>query len=320
MKYKKLSLVVILLGLLCPPNTNARSKPRPIKPWQTRPPEAKTRSNTVEFVLSYDFSVPGETHRIRFVVLLPRTIPRRQKIFAIKFSPEPLRFFTKNGNDYAEFVFVRPGKRFKVKMNVKARWFRYDLSTARREQKKEPLKTAHLEDFLREEKFIDKNHPLIRQIAENIKGPTETDIIRSVYDYVINNMEYGGSRQKDLGAVKAVQQRKGDCSEYSDLFVALCRAKHIPARTVEGYVTQSSSTAKHVWTEVYLHEYGWVPFDPTLADKRNPWIRRYTFDTLKPVYIYFTHIRNDTVLDNYHLYLASYRGDKIKVKDSIEFR
>lgn len=92
------------------------------------------------------------------------------------------------------------------------------------------------------------------------------------------------------------------------------------SNTVEGYVTQSSGTAKHVWTEVYLHEYGWVPFDPTWADKKNPWIRKHAFDTLKPVYIYFTHIRNDNVLDNYHLYWDSYWGDKVKVKDSIEFR
>ena len=68
---------------------------------------------------------------------------------------------------------------------------------------------------------------------------------------------------QNLGAKRALQERRGKCSEYSAAMVALLRAKKIPARVVTGNMARSYDT-KHEWVEVYFDKYGWVTFDPTL--------------------------------------------------------
>ena len=133
-------------------------------------------------------------------------------------------------------------------------------------------------------------------------------------------MEYLIQGKRDRGAVSALKIKKGDCSEYSDLFVALCRAKDIPARVVTGVSVQSDTkTAKHNWAEVYLKNYGWVPFDPSKGDVRFTALKERLFKTLEPTYIYFSHIRNDDILDGFHYCKFTYFGDPIIVTDSVKF-
>lgn len=272
--------------------------------------------------MCYEFSVPGKTSVIKFVALLPQTIPDRQKILDVDYSQKPSRVFSKNKNRYAEFVFVEPEKHFEVQINIKAELFRYDLSTARDKQAEEtPPEDADLKDFLKQEKYIEKDHSRIQQIAENITGQNETDTVKSIYEYVIDNLEYEGPAREQLGAVTAAKCKKGDCTEYSDLFVALCRAKNIPARVATGFTVRSDDVPpRHHWSEVYLQEYGWVPFDPSWGDVQAAVIRNRTFETMSPIYIYLSHIRNDEVLHNSHFYSYTYWGDKITLENSIEFK
>ncbi len=53
-------------------------------------------NNEVVMHLCYDFFVPGKTHKIKFVVALPKTIPDRQKVREIEFFPRPSREFSSN--------------------------------------------------------------------------------------------------------------------------------------------------------------------------------------------------------------------------------
>jgi len=324
MKLRKLFLASLLISSVSLADVSGRNPP---KAEQRR----EIQNNTVELDLSYNFFVPGETFRIRFIVILPQTIPGRQKILSIKYSPKPSRFFRENGNRYAEFVFVKPDKRMKVEISIKAELLRYDLLIAKEKREQDLFEGPDLEDFLKQEKYIEKDHPQIQQIAESIEGHTEVDIVKNIYNYVIDNLEYTLHGKKDWGAVKALQQKKGDCSEYSDLFVAICRAKNIPARVVTGYtvrfddissrpVFDGLDSSKHNWVEVYLQKYGWVPFDPSRGDIENIIFRDRAFGRMKPVYIYLTNIRNDEVLDNYHFARYTYWGDRTRLTDSIKFK
>lgn len=284
---------------------------------------ASVQSNIiVEFDLSYDFSVPGETHRINFIVVLPETIPDRQSILSINYSPKPSRIFNENGNRYAEFVFIKPNHQVEIEINIRAELFRYDLLTARKKRKKDRPQDYQLKAFLKQEKHIEKDHYQIQEIADGIEGQTEIDIVKNIYDYVIDNMEYTiHSSRRGRGAVKALQSGKGDCTEYADLFVAICRAKNIPARVVTGYtVGVDPTSSKHNWAEVYLQEYGWVSFDPSTGDIENVIIRDRAFGRMRPAYIYLSYIRNDEVLRNYNFSLYRYWGDRVRLKDSIEFK
>jgi transglutaminase-like putative cysteine protease len=270
--------------------------------------------------MCYEFSVPGNTANVRLVTLVPRTMQDRQRILGVSWSEKPLRVFVKDGSCYAEFMFAEPKKRFEVEINIEAKLFRYDLSTARNSQRQRFSEEPSLNTFLRQEKYIEKDHPQIQQIAESLLGRDEMATVKNVYSYVLENLEYAGRSKKDLGALKAAQKKRGDCSEYADLFVALCRALDIPARVITGYAMRPDDVApKHHWVEVYLQEYGWVPFDPSRGDLQGAAARTRAFETLSPVYVYLSHIRNDEVLHNGHFYFFGYWGDKLSLKERIEF-
>ncbi len=107
MKYLKLFLLVFLISFMTPADLNSQERPRKVV----------GQVNTAAFVLSYDFTVPGDTSKIEFTVAVPRTLPERQRIF-IKYQPKPTKLFYENGNRYAKFIFVKPKKQFKVEMNM----------------------------------------------------------------------------------------------------------------------------------------------------------------------------------------------------------
>ncbi len=321
MKSRKLFLALLLISLLSQAVSGGRSAPRQKRGRQLTPRRTYIQSSIVELDLSYDFSVPGKTHRLSFIVVLPRTMPDRQNILSTNYSPKPSRIFNENGNRYAEFVFVKPNGRVKIEISIKAELFRYDLLTARKKRERDRHEEHRLRDFLRQEKYIEKDHDQIQEIANDIEGQTEMDIVKNIYDYVIDNMEYGMPNKKNRGAVKALQSGKGDCTEYADLFVAVCRAKNIPARVATGYTAGFNSTlSKHNWAEVYLQEYGWVPFDPSMGDIKNAIIRGRAFSSMRPAYIYLSYIRNDEVLRNYNFSLYRYWGDRPRLRESIEFK
>jgi hypothetical protein len=308
-KYRYILLLVQVMSLVCLADSDVEQKLQKVI----------ERHNTAEFGLVYDFTVPGKTTRIKFTTVVPSTLPDRQKI-TVQYRPRPSKVFDKNGNRYAEFVFVKPESQFRVEINLKAEMYRYDLSTAQRREKKRLSKGPAFVDFLKEEKYVEKNNPRIQQIAEDITGENESEVVEKIYNYVIDNMEYGGYKSEPAGASQALAQCEGDCTEYTHLFVAICRAKNIPAKVISGYITKFDVTPRHNWAEVYLKEYGWVPFDPTLGDDENPSVRMRAFRTLEPIYISRTHFINDEALNGQLYYWFEYVGDKVEVQSSIEFK
>ncbi len=276
-------------------------------------------TGTAEFDLCYDFNVPGKTSKIKFVVVVPQTIRDKQRVM-LKYSPKPPKIFRKHGHRYAEFIFKKPKKQFTIKISVKAKLFQYDLAIAESMQKRKLNKGPNFENYLKDERYIEKDDTKIQAITKTIKGADDLEIVENIYNYVIDNMEYSGYSKEALGAAKAVVQKKGDCTEYSHLFVALCRAKNIPARAISGYIIKFNKTPKHAWAEVYLQNYGWVPFDPTLGDKKNIHIRKKRFHNLEPIYVYRTSIHNDEIVNNSNTYGYWWWGDKVEVEYTVEFK
>ena len=205
-------------------------------------------------------------------------------------------------------------------VNVKAELYRYDLSKAKKKIGKKSPKADELKEFLKDEEYIDKDDSEIQKAAAGIIARTETEIVRKIYDYVIDNLEYVIQEEEDLGAAKALKEKKGDCCEYSDLFVALCRAKNIPARFITGYTERFDKISpKHHWVEVYLKRYGWVPFDPSWGDVEFDRIRTRSFEHMRPVYLYMSNIRRDRILFNKHFFAYTYYSDGITLEDTVRF-
>jgi hypothetical protein len=318
-RLRKVGLFVSIIGLACLSDTGARTPTHPGTAARPAPRPPDDRRGHAELELTYTFSATGQTSMVRFTVLLPRTITGRQEI-STKCSPNPSRVFTRNGSRYAEFVFPNPKKRFKVEIEIKGELSRYDLSTARRKSQNKITEASTLEPFLKHEKNIEKDDPQIQRIAKAMKAQSETGIVKQIYAYVLDNMEYGGFEEKNLGALDAVKNNKGDCSEYTALFVALCRAKDIPARVVYGYTSEYKDTPKHAWAEVFFEKHGWVPFDPTRGDQNNRFVRDQLFHTLQPIYVHLADIHTNHVVGKSNYYKYWYWGDEVKIKESVKVK
>jgi transglutaminase-like putative cysteine protease len=128
-----------------------------------------------------------------------------------------------------------------------------------------PLPATDLERFLVPEPHIESDHPLIQARARALRTPDPLTTSRQIYQWVADHIEYAGYVREERGALHALQHRKGDCTEYADLFVALARASGIPARTVGGYIHGDNAVLKaqdyHNWAEFH-HDGRWRVADP----------------------------------------------------------
>jgi hypothetical protein len=86
--------------------------------------------------------------------------------------------------------------------------------------------------YLAPSPYIESKHPKIVALAKELTADKQTawEKIDSLYDGVKQRVVYRNGALK--GALKALADGDGDCEEMSSLFIALCRASNIPARTV----------------------------------------------------------------------------------------
>ena len=98
--------------------------------------------------------------------------------------------------------------------------------------------------FLTPSPMIESRDRKIRSLAREIGVDEEKawDQVEAIYDWVREKVEYKNGPRK--GALAALNSGTGDCEELTSLFIAICRAAGIPARTVwiEG----------HCYPEFYL--------------------------------------------------------------------
>ncbi|GAA4438796.1 transglutaminase family protein [Bremerella cremea] len=80
--------------------------------------------------------------------------------------------------------------------------------------------------------FVESRDNKITTVAHSLAKPDAStwDQAEAYYDFVHQNVTYENGPMK--GAVAALEEGRGDCEEMTTLFVALCRAGNIPARTV----------------------------------------------------------------------------------------
>jgi len=139
-----------------------------------------------------------------------------------------------------------------------------------------PISSAPLSRDFNPQKYIESDHPDINRIAHKLQKADESKTIEEVFRWVAGNVRYSGYAGRDRGALYALEHKKGDCTEYANLFVALCRANGIAARPIGGYVCPQSGVLKardyHNWGEFYKNG-TWQ-----LADPQNRVLMRHAAD------------------------------------------
>jgi transglutaminase-like putative cysteine protease len=121
--------------------------------------------------------------------------------------------------------------------------------------------------YTQSEPLIESDDPEMISKAQSVTNSSNTTFgkVSRIYNFVVSYMRYA-VQDEERGALWALENKTGDCSEYSYLFVALCRAIGIPARIQAGfafYSTTETTEDGHMWAEYYLENYGWVPVDAT---------------------------------------------------------
>lgn len=146
-----------------------------------------------------------------------------------------------------------------------------------------PEKVGELKDISKDvkDKYLGDNekyqinHPIIQKTVKEVVG-NETNaywVIRKLHQYLIGHLHYIMDGAWDT-APTVISNGHGSCSEYSFVFISLCKAAGIPARYVGATWIKGDNASMdevyHRWIEVYLPNYGWVPTDPTHGDRVSP--------------------------------------------------
>jgi hypothetical protein len=108
-------------------------------------------------------------------------------------------------------------------------------------------------------KSVDSNTEAlnISKLADQLKSKTVHTTALNIHRWVANNITYTGYLKHAKGARQTLVSKKGDCTEFADLFVALAQAVNIPTRRVSGYLTHENGVLKpsdfHDWAEFYAN-------------------------------------------------------------------
>jgi transglutaminase-like putative cysteine protease len=106
---------------------------------------------------------------------------------------------------------------------------------------------------------------------------------RAIYDYVFTTMRYDktGTGWGRGDVLYACDAKKGNCTDFHSLFIAMARSQGIPARFEIGFPLPADKhsgeiAGYHCWSDFYIDGKGWIPVDISEAWK-HPEKRDYFF-------------------------------------------
>jgi hypothetical protein len=111
--------------------------------------------------------------------------------------------------------------------------------------------------------------------AKVTEGKTTTlDKARAIYDYVFTAMRYDktGTGWGRGDVLYACDAKKGNCTDFHSLFIAMARSQGIPARFEIGFPLppdkhSSEIAGYHCWADFFDPQHGWIPVDISEAWK-----------------------------------------------------
>jgi hypothetical protein len=222
---------------------------------------------------------PGKIHNLDVHIALPQNRDTQILNDELQFSPGYNDIVTDRwGQKTARFNArnIEPGQvvGFTMTTNIKVyevQYFIYPDQVGGMDKIPDSIRQKYLEN---NEKY-QYDHPVIQHAVREAVGNEQNPywIARKIYNYLIAKMYYelvGGWNT----APTVLARGNGSCSEYSFIYIAMCRAAGLPARYVGSVVVRGDDTSWddvfHRWVEIYLPNYGWIPVDPSGGDQDSP--------------------------------------------------
>ncbi|MHA1264657.1 MAG: transglutaminase-like domain-containing protein [Candidatus Helarchaeota archaeon] len=212
----------------------------------------------------------------------------------IAYQTPPFQIREIGEQNYAGFIklpSLSAGDQFLFKVTLE--FSTYTLRTPLLNFRFESYPQTFITQYCRGMKFWETADPQLLEISTQLRTESGNDVLhylQNSFDFVRAHIKFRENLNIRLGARRALKEGKGDCDEFSDLFITLCRIAKIPARRVIGLLlTGPESSSLHAWSEVYIPLLKqWVPFDAALNEfgsiKWNYMIRAHIgLHTMKPL-------------------------------------
>ncbi len=190
-----------------------------------------------------------------------------QRLIYTLIEPQPINVTQDNDGNWLALYYLDPNQIIEVKVAGQV--------------KISPLKTTfeniNTNSLTQEQEYWPISHPRIQEIAANLSTP------KSIYDYVTQTLSYDYDRinsAKRKGALLALENPSNSlCTEFTDLFVTLARAKGIPSREIQGFAytnnpkikpTNTNADILHAWPQYFDQtSKQWISIDPTWGKTTN---------------------------------------------------
>ncbi|MBU1127265.1 MAG: transglutaminase-like domain-containing protein [Patescibacteria group bacterium] len=223
-----------------------------------------------DFILDYHLENTTSKKSFMEIALPPDT--SYQKVYYESIKPAPYNITVdQDGNWLAQYL-LGDSQKLNIEAQGKVKIFS-------KPQESFPTPSSlSLSDSLLPQEYWQINDSLIQTTASNLSS------IKDIYDYVVSNLKYNSERVKEgaqrLGASQAIRSpNQAICTEFTDLFITLARAKGIPAREVNGYAHTTNPSLMplgtfidvlHAWPEYWDEEkQHWIQVDPTWGNTTN---------------------------------------------------
>ena len=256
--------------------------------------------------LKYKFNISGNPlTRIILRFAIPKSIEFQQELIDIQYEHEPEIAFIENGNRFAQLHLKNIKNKTSTSIAMDLIIHKNDLDELMNlQQTNFDIDQEALNRYLVFEKYIETYKSGLIKKANSLKGKDTFETLRNVYDFIADHMSFE-LQSKTYGATHGFNKKVGDCSEYSSLYIALCRINNIPAKWAVGQVIRKSSEVEtHSWLEVWIDDHGWVRMDPTRRDFSN--LRNYYIKLIDTDY-------QPKILNQATTYKWNYWGKSCKV-------
>ncbi|MCL5985128.1 MAG: transglutaminase-like domain-containing protein, partial [Actinobacteria bacterium] len=212
---------------------------------------------------------------------IPQSNPPFLFIKDVTFSPE----IPKNMDDghdsilgRVNFSNVKAGEQFEIAYSYKYQTYNYIIKKHDLEISDYSIEDEDLKYFTEPQPLVESDSPEIIEIGEYLSAKSTNifDLTKEIKAYMRENIKYERSYNGENGALWALNEGRGDCSEFSAVFTAIMRSLGIPTRIVTGFMAEDypQTTAEisyietlHAIVEIYIPGIGWVPNEPQELDE-----------------------------------------------------
>ena len=222
---------------------------------------------------------PGRLASLDAYLAVPRDLPGQKLLGEVRFDPAPAEILRDRWRQpVAHFTAadLPLAERHRVTMEVDVelaavRRYVYPHRVGALKEVPAEIRRAYLVD---EDKYRITDPLITRAVKEAVGDETNPYwMMRAIHRHIRERLHYELSGGWNV-APRVLERGNGSCSEYTFLFIAMCRAAGIPARYVGSVVIRgdeaSTDDVFHRWSQVYLPGCGWVHVDPQGGDRELP--------------------------------------------------